>query len=164
MANIYELTADVMALQEMLEENPTDEVLRDTMEGLEGDYEAKMVSYSKVIKHLEADTNAIGEELARLRNKKTTLENNIKRMKAIMFESMKATGIAKIDTPIFKIAIQRNGGRLPIVLDCDVEELAPEFVKITKAPDMDALTVAIEINPNFKFAHFGERGESLRIK
>ena len=163
MAKLYELTSDLMTLQEMLEGDIDDQCLLDTLEAVQGEYEVKLESYCKVIKNLEADMDALKAEAKRLTDKRKTLENNIDRLKKAMFDSMKATGTDKVKGTLFTVAIQRNGGKLPVIVDVDVSELPDELVKIVESPDLDAIGKLLEQGESL-YAHFGERGESLRIK
>ena len=164
MSRLYELTADLMTLQEMLEEAVDDEqVLLDTLEGVQGEYEVKLEAYCKVIKNLEADMDALKAEAKRLTDKRKTLENNVNRLKKAMFDSMKATNTDKVKGALFTVAIQRNGGKLPVIVDVDVSELPDELVKVVASPDLDAIGKLLETGESM-YAHFGERGESLRIR
>lgn len=160
---LYELTSDLLVLQEMLEDSVDDQCLLDTLEGVQGEYEIKLEAYCKVIKNLEADMEALKSEAKRLTDKRKVLENNVDRLKKAMFDSMKATGTDKIKGALFTVAIQRNGGKLPVIVDVDTSELPDELVKITESPDLEAIGKLLEAG-ECKYAHYGERGESLRIK
>ena len=164
MASLYEVTGNVLALQEMLAESLDDEqVLLDTLEGVQGEYEFKLESYCKVIKNLEADVDALKNEAKRLTDRRKVLENNIDRLKKAMFDSMKATGTDKVKGQIFTVAIQKNGGKLPVIVDVPTGDLPDELVKVVESPDLEAIGKLLE-SGNCKYAHYGERGESLRIK
>ena len=163
MSRLYELTTDLLTLQEMLEDNIDDQCLLDTLEGVQGEYEIKLESYCKVIKNLEADMDALKSEAKRLTDKRKVLENNVDRLKKAMFDSMKATGTDKIKGALFTVAIQRNGGKLPVIVDVETSELPDELVKVVESPDLEAIGKLLEAG-ECKYAHYGERGESLRIK
>ena len=91
---LYELTEDYMNLLELAEDPDIDEqAFTDTLEGIEGALEDKAEGYAKVIRTLEGDAAACDAESKRLRNKKQTIENNIKRMKAALQYAMQATGM-----------------------------------------------------------------------
>lgn len=164
MSKLYDLTADLLALQEMLESPLDDEdVLKDTLEAVQGEYEIKLEAYCKVIKNLEADAEALKTEAKRLTDKRKVLENNIDRLKKAMFDSMKATNTDKVKGQLFTVAIQKNGGKLPVIVDVDVSELPDELVKVVESPDLEAIGKLLESGESM-YAHYGERGESLRIK
>lgn len=161
---LYELTADVMTLQEMLENEVEDEqMLLDTLEGVQYEYEYKLEQYAKVIRNLEADANAYKLEANRLNERRRVIENNIDRLKNHMFESMKATGINKVKGTLLNVSIQKNGGKLPVIVDCDVKDLPESVVKVVESPDLEAIRKLLDAG-ECDFARYGERGESLRIK
>jgi hypothetical protein len=160
---LYELTADLLTLQEMLEDTVDDQCLLDTLEGVQGEYEIKLESYCKVIKNIEADMEALKAEAKRLTDRRKVVEGNVERLKKAMYDSMKATGTDKVKGQIFTVAIQRNGGKLPVIVDVDTSELPDELVKVVETPDLEAIGKLLESGES-KYAHFGERGESLRIK
>lgn len=161
---LYELTADVMLLQEMLENELDDEqMLIDTLEGVQYEYEYKLEQYAKVIRNLEADANAYKLEANRLNERRKVIENNIDRLKKHMFESMKATGISRVKGSVLNVSIQKNGGKLPVVLDCEVKDLPDHVVKVVESADLEAIRAALDAG-ECDYAHYGERGESIRIK
>ena len=166
---LYEITGELLALQELLE-NPLDDedVLKDTLEAVQGEYEFKLESYCKVIKNLEADIVGIKAEVDRLSDKRKVLENNIDRLKKAMFESMKATNTPKVKGQLFTVAIQKNGGVIPINYDKNdkniTANLPDHLVNIVKTPNLEAIRELLEAGKVVDGFTLGERGESLRIK
>ena len=167
--NLYELTNDFLQLQEMLEDPEVDmDVINDTMEALEGAIEVKADGYAMIIRNMEGSITAIKAEMERLSDKKHLLESSIKRLKDNLQQAMVLTGKTKFKTDLFSFGIQKNGGALPVIVDVDTEVLPDECVIVTEKPDLKALAAFLQ-DPELKdlygrFAHFGERGESLRIK
>lgn len=164
--NLYELTGQFLQLQQMLEDPETEtDVIKDTMEAVEGEIEVKADNYAKMIKNLESDVIGITAEMERLRIWKNRKESSIKMLKENLQESMTAIGKKKIKTQLFSFNIQKNGGKAPVVLDVkDTSELPDELVRIKEEADLDAIRQLIEKEGSCKYAHLGERGESLRIK
>lgn len=165
--NLYEVTGNVLQLQAMLESDEFDaEVLADTMEAVDGEYEYKIEQYCKVIKNLEADMDALKAEAKRLSDKRKVLENNVDRLKKAMFESMKATGKTKVKGAIFTAAIQKNGGKLPVIMaeGTTTEHLPDQLVKVVETPNLEAIRELLEAGKVVDGFTLGERGESLRIK
>ena len=163
MANLYEITGDLLTLMDMLEDSVEDQVLLDTLDAVQGEYEIKLESYCKIIKNLESDIEALKNEAKRLTDKRKLLENNIDRLKKVMFDSMKATGTTKVKGQLFSVSIQKNGGKLPVIVDVDTAYLPKELVKVVESPDLEAISKLLEQGES-PLAHYGERGESLRIK
>ena len=67
MSSIYELTADFLRIQEMMEDPELDpQTLADTMEAVEGELEMKAEAYAKVMKNIESDAEGLENEIRRL--------------------------------------------------------------------------------------------------
>ena len=160
---LYELTGAFLELQDMMDEADPD-VIRDTMEAIEGDFDEKIENYAKVIRNQQAKLEAIDAEVKRLRERARIVTANIDRMKATMMEAMKATGRTKVDGELFKVAVRKNGGKLPVVVDVDVLELPPELVRYDVKPDTDAIRAYLDTGVISPWCHYGERGESVVIK
>lgn len=165
MISLYELTGQFLQLQEMIEDPDVDvQAINDTMEAIEGEIELKADGYAKVIRNMEGSLAAVKAEQERLSARKNVLELGIKKLKDNLQASMKATGKTKFKTDLFSFSIQKNGGKLPVIVDVPVEELPDDYVIVTEKPDLTAIGTYLAAHPECTFAHYGERGESLRIK
>lgn len=159
---LYDLTADYMALQEMMEDDISDEALLDSMESIEGLYEDKIDGYAAVIRTLEAEATAYKEESDRMAGRAKVIRNNIARMKKAMQESMMQTGLRKIKGKRFTVAIQKNGGKVPFVLTWQDANTLPDNL-VERKPNIEAIREFTEKHGT-TYGYFAERGESLRIK
>lgn len=165
MSTLYELKGEYLQLLEMLEDPEIEEqVVLDTLEGIDYELEIKAENYAKIMKELEGNVEIIKTEQQRLADKKSKLEANIKRLKDNLQEAMIATGKTKFKTDLFSFNIQKNGGAAPVIVDVETSELPDELVIYTEKPNLKAIGELLKSDPECKYAHFGERGESLRIK
>ena len=165
MSTLYELTGYYCQIAEMLEDPETDqESFLAALTAISDEIEVKADNYAKIIRNMEASIESIAIEQKRLAARKNTLENSIMKLKENLQNAMIATGKRKFSTDLFTFNIQKNGGTLPVIVDVDVSELHDDLMIISKKPDLKAIGQYIEKNPNTRLAHFGERGESLRIK
>lgn len=162
---LYELTEDYMNLLELAEDPDIDEqAFTDTLEGIEGALEDKAEGYAKVIRTLEGDAAACDAESKRLRNKKQTIENNIKRMKAALQYAMQATGKTKFKTALFSFGIQKNPAA--VVIDEGYIENIPDRFLIPQDPQIDkkAIKEALKAGEVLEGIAHLEQTESLRIR
>lgn len=166
MASLYDITGRTVGLMELAEDEDIElDVFKDTLEALEGEYDDKIESYCKAIKNIEADAKALDEEAKRLTTKRKHLENAVERMKQAMFESMKQLNKTSAGGKVLKASIQKNGGKLPLVLDdIDAYLLPEDYRKVEYKADNEAIRKALDEGKELPFAHYGERGESIRIK
>ena len=162
MSNLYELTNNYETVLNMLYEEDVDEqMILDTLEGIEGEIEDKADGYAKIIRELEAIRDARKEEMYRQQEGARVLDNRIKLLKQNLFNTMKQTGKTKFVTDLFSFNIAKNGGKQSLTIDGDVPE---EYTKIVVENDTDKIRQALENGENLLFAHLEPRGESLRIK
>ena len=161
MANIYELTAQYKQLSDALEQGEDTTVLLDKVED---ELEQKADNYARIMRNFEGDIAALKAEEKRLKDKRGTLENAVKRLKETLQTAMIETDKRKFKTDLFSFTIAKNGGALPVIVDVPTEDLADEFVIITEKPDLDAIRKYIQETGDITQFHLGERGESLRIK
>jgi len=165
MANIYELTNEFMDLQEMIESGEYDEdILSDTLESIDYEIELKAEGYAKVIKNIESDISGIDAEIKRLQDKKASYKASCDKLKANLKEAMMITGKTKFKTDLFSFNIAKNGGKLPLAIYCEDEELEDEFVITKRIADKEAIRKYLDSGNESDLFGYCERGTSLRIK
>ena len=173
-ATLYELTGELLQLKEMASDPEIDEqVLADTMEGVEGEFEAKMQGYAMVIRELEAECtvlsakeSALKEEQDRIKAYRTTKENYIKRMKKRMSEAMVATDKLKFETDYFKF--RYGHWKSSVIADVEKDDINPdnipsEYLRTKYELDKDKIAKAIEAGAKISFAHL-EKNEGVTFK
>ncbi len=160
MSTLYELTGQYMELMEMAEEADPD-VLRDTLEGIEGEIEDKADNYAKVIRTLEGQVDTIDTEISRLQSKKKAVKNSIDSIKSNLERSMIQTGKKKFKTDLFSFGIQKN----PPTVSVKDESKIPGYFWKQKAPELDrvALKNYLKENGATEYAELVQ-DESLRIR
>ena len=160
MSTLYELTGQYLALMEIAEEADPD-VLRDTLEGIDGEIEDKADNCAKVIKNLEGESKTIEEEIERLNRKKKGIDNSINSIKKNLERCMIVTGKRKFKTTLFSFGIQKNA---PSINVKDESKVPAQFWK-KQDPKLDrtSLKEFLKENGNTEYAELVQ-GESLRIR
>lgn len=164
---MYEITADMAFLYELMEQGELDPIaLRDALTVSKEELAIKLDSYTKVIKEIEAENDAIDKEIARLQAKKKTNVNHISNMKdAMKYAVLTAEPEKKkIKTELFSYGVQNN---VPsVVLDEQyIENIPEEYLKF-KEPEVDKKKIAEHIKAGVDLtgiAHL-EQTSSLRIR
>lgn len=165
MPTMYELTGNYMEVLELASNPEIDpQAITDTLEAIGEEIEIKAENTAKVLRELEGMAAALKTEETRLNARRKSIENNVDRIKTGLYEAMKTTGKTKFKTALFSFAIAKNGGKIPVVVDVDTADLPDEFVIVIEKPDTEAIRAYIEKHGTCAYAHYGERGESLRIK
>lgn len=158
--NIYEISSDMLKLQEMLENDPESQYVKDTLEALAGELKLKCGAYCRVIKNMEANLEGYKNEIDRLTKRKKTLENSIQRLKDALLQSMQATGINKIEDDVFTVAVRNNAPKLPSNLD--INQVPIDFI-IERQYDVDKRGLLQAIKNGEVEGIALEQSQSLRI-
>ena len=124
---LYEIGADFLALEELLLESGgewTPDVEALLLEN-EGNLEAKVDGYAALIREWEADAAKWKEEEARVAGHRKARENAAARLKERLVEQLVAIDRLKVETPRFKVAIQRAAPSVELLVHA--EELPERF-------------------------------------
>ena len=160
---LYELTGNYQKLLEFAagsDPDTFDDALK-ALEDIEGEIENKADGYGKVLCSIAADIATIQAEITRLTNRKTAMENSVKKIRDRLQAAMEATGKRRIKTATFSFWIQKNP---PVVQVTDEKKIPKEFWK-QPAPVLDKteLKKYLNQNGNQEYAEL-EQATSLRIK
>lgn len=160
---LYEISEDYLKILEMLEgdESIDPQILKDSLEGIEGEFEVKVDNYARIIKELRAESEKYATEIGRMQARMKKLANNEKRLKQYLYDSMKATGKLKFKTDLFSFDIQKNGGLWPMEIIEGVE-IAETYMKMI--PDNSKIRNALELGKKLPFAVLKEKGDHLVIR
>jgi len=165
MANIYELTADIQLLWNLMENGEIDDdTLIDAMQNSQEELSIKLEHYCMFIKNMEADAKAFKEEEQRLTARRKTLENTIERAKKAMQYAMDVAGEKKVKGKLFSISLQNNPPK--VVMDEQyIENIPEEYLKYLE-PEVDKKKIKEHLDAGVNLegiAHL-EQTEGLRIR
>lgn len=164
MAKLYEIKNEFNELLLMADEQGLSiDDIKDTMDGIEFEFEEKADSTAKMIKTLIADADSVKAEKDRLAKRETALRNSANNLKKYLETMMLEVKKKKFKTTLFSFNIQKN----PKTVEVEVEELLPKKYLI-KQPDkvnrkqlLDDLKAGVlEENENMRLV----QTESLRIR
>lgn len=139
------------------------EALADTLEGLEGEIKIKAENIIHILLNSGTDVVALDGEIKRLQARKKSIENGKERLKEYLRFNMEATGITRIECPLFSISLGK--GRAIVSID-DEGALPGEYVntKTTTAPDKRRILAALKDGAVIEGASLTTSEPSLRIK
>ncbi|MCK3656410.1 hypothetical protein A4G19_13835 [Pasteurellaceae bacterium Macca] len=129
----YQNIADLMSDPELA---TSDEVIH-ALEQVSDNFNDKAVNIIKLVKHSEGDIEILDGEIKRLQTLKKVRQNNIERVKNYLKQNMSATGILKIESPLFKITYNE---RKEAAVELDEE--------IFLANNVDEDLVTVTVKPN----------------
>lgn len=170
MGTIWDIHVDIqellMGLAKAIEDGDEDveKLYRDTLESVGFEFEDKLEGCCKFIRNQEAESKMLKEEAKHLTDRAKACDNRAKSTKGLIEFCMNSLGIEKINAGIFKVAMQKNGGKRPINILVDAESLPAEFQKVTVEADNDAIRTALDNGYEGDLFQYGEQGRSLRIR
>lgn len=124
MTSLYELTTDyeekLFNLGELIAEGNEVAVEDSTsILDLQDDIEAKLINIGKYVKNLEASSAAIKTEMDRLGQRKKSLDNTVRYLKASAVHAMQLLNVEKISDDIMPVRLQNNSAYSVEVEDPD---------------------------------------------
>lgn len=134
MNNIFELREKYKEVYEVIAEQGDEQILIDTLASINDALEDKADGYASVVRSLEADNRAIDEEIKRLKQRKTSNENGIKRLKENLKETMEYTGKTKFKTAFNSFSISKNAPSKDVLN----EKLIPKDYWVPQEPKINS--------------------------
>lgn len=127
MSTLYELTTDLLEIEEGLTEITGNEAekLEEIKEIIKKEIQNKNTRIVSVIINIDSDINSIDLEIKRLQELKKVKKNNLDRLKSNIKECMELLGTKKIETVLGNISIRKSAGSLVI----EDEEKIPAIYK-----------------------------------
>jgi hypothetical protein len=116
--NLFDIALEYkQAYDELLAIDDLDpECLKDTLDGLSGDFETKAINTAGYIKNMEAQALAIKSAKMDMQARQSQLEKNIERLKKYLCDAMMLANIKSISTsPLFNISLKKNPPHINIV-------------------------------------------------
>lgn len=170
MSTLFEISADMLKLMELLDDPEIDQqAIADTFEGLSGEFDLKVESWLKARENMKADI-AARQRIAEDFMEKNRIEmRKVKRMEETLKGIMEATGRKKAGTAIFSATLCKAGGKLPLVWADGIKDdpkLLPEKYQITETivkADTDKIREDLDAGIEVMGVMYGERSTYLRF-
>jgi seryl-tRNA synthetase len=159
--NLYEITRDAQELAFLLETEELTPELEAMLVINQEQLQAKAGNYAKVIANIQSDSDAIDQEIKRLKAMKDSKERAITRLKDALREAMLVSTIDKIESPLFKLSLRRSES-----VEVDIVEALPrQFINIKNVVTADKVAIkeAIKRGENITGARIIEN-YNLQIK
>jgi hypothetical protein len=165
MTALYEISKQYQELANLADAADEDllEALKDTMEGIEGEFQEKGKALAMVTLNMDGDIDAIKKQIARLTDRKKAMENRQEALKEYLRTNMERCKITKITHPLFTITLGK--GR-PIVVIDEESKIPDEYINttVTTAPMKAEIAKAIKEGKEVPGAHSETGKSSISIK
>lgn len=169
---LLDLSADILSLETQLDdEELTDEQRQSLVDAwleAQGDVEAKLDNYAAWIESLDTLVEMRKYQSERMRRLAQSDENRAERARERLKLYFQRHDLTKFHTPRFTIALQKNGGKAPLLIpsewDDDPANAPKAFQRPTIVLDRVAIREAIRNGEDAYGASLGERGTSIRLR
>lgn len=161
MTALHELTGQFLELANN-EDLPSEAIL-DTLEAMEGDINTKALSLADWALDMDGNIEKIDAAIERLQAKKKTITNRKESLIEYLRNNMEATGISKIQCPLFSITLV--AGRESVAIS-DESAIPDEFMRVKTdiSPDKNAIAKALKDGKEVTGASLQRGQSSIKIK
>jgi hypothetical protein len=139
--NLYTLTTEAQMIASLLETEELTPELESMLIINQQELSDKSMNYAKVIRNKEADSDAIDNEIKRLKAMKDANDRVIDRMKDAVRNAMLASGIDKIESSLFKLSLRRSEA----VEVVNIDQLPESLTVVKKTVSADKLKIKEQI-------------------
>ena len=110
---LYEIAENYRVFLELVSDTDNelsldDQVVNDTLEAIEGEFEVKAVNTAAILKNMQAEADAIAEAMKSMAARKKALESRADNLKSYLLHNMQAMGLQKIKHPYFNISVNKS--------------------------------------------------------
>jgi hypothetical protein len=162
---LYELANDYRELLTLADSGdiPAD-VIRDTLEGLQGDIQAKSVNVMKFALGLDATADSIEAAAKAMTERADRVRKRSEQIRAYLLFNMQATGTSKAECPEFTIAVRKTPEAVQIM---ETAVIPAEYMRQAEPPapkpDKVALKAALKAGVEIPGVYL-QGGERLEVK
>jgi hypothetical protein len=110
---------ETLGADEELDET-TLQAIRDTLDGLSGDIEAKAASVAAVYLNMQAYSKAALEASKALKERAARIDRRADALRQYMHAAMEAAGLTKVECPEFTVSIRKNPPAVQIAAEADL--------------------------------------------
>ncbi len=138
---LYEITDEYMEALDALTDPAADipaEAVNDTLEALAYPLQEKAVNVAAFMRNLEATAKAIREAEQQMASRRRALENRAKWIREYLKTNMERADITKIESPLFRLAIQKNP---PSVVIADESAIPEDFREVIETVKIDRVGI-----------------------
>ena len=167
---LFSISDDLQRLNDLLDEVGDDaqqqELINNWLDAVGEERDRKLDGYAALISEMQARADVRKAEARRMQDLAATDENRARLLKERLKSFFQTHDLKTIETPRYKLSLQRNGGKAPLILDdsIPVTQLPEQFQRVSIDADTEMIREALEAGESLPFAHLAERGESMRIK
>lgn len=162
---LYEIAEQYKSIQEMADSDDENMLvaIADTMEGIEAEFQDKAQAVVATAFNIESGIEAIDAQIKRLQDRKKAIHSKSEWLRNYLKRNMEATGINKIDCPLFSITLSKASTQVEVT---DESQIPDDYVKVktTVTPDKVLIAKALKDGADIPGAMLVEGTRRLTIR
>jgi hypothetical protein len=144
---LYAISQEYMQAYHALfsDEELPEEVIRDTLAGIQSEFEVKALNVAALIKNMQADANAMKDAESSIYDRRKRLERRIENLERYLLLNIQGAGLEgkPIESPEHYIAIKKCPASVQIEAGAVIPDEYMRIVPQKKEPDKNLLKEAI---------------------
>lgn len=160
MGKLYEIANDYAKL---MSEDMDPEMIADTIEGIEGEFEDKLEQMLGLIKNEKAYSEALKAESKALADRSKATENRVTKIQQYIIKCMQTMEKSKLTAGVHSLTVRKPS--VSVFID-DADKLPVDLVEYetTVKPDKNAIKIKLKAGEEIPGAHLKTGKPSLLIK
>lgn len=154
---LYEITE---AYNSLLDADLDEEAIEQSLKVIDDEFDVKAENIAKLISSINGDIETLKSEERRLADRRRSYEKKIESLKNYLFNNLQMVDKKRIQTPLYKISIQKNPAKLVVK---DEKRVPDEYFKTVKRLDKAKLKDAVKDGLETDYAELVQE-EGLRIR
>lgn len=160
MPSLYELSSDLLEIDELLNQMQEDDIAEEDQVKLaaqvkteiEKQISSKNSNIIKYVRELNSDIDVIRSEEKRLAKVRKQRESKINYLKDILKDSLQMRGLKKVETPLGNITLRTNA---PSVVVDDIDDIPKDLCEVTTVvtPNKNQIKALIQEGKEIKGCH-----------
>jgi len=168
---LFNLTEEMLALMEAFEDiddggipGQAEAMLQEFLADFNLELAEKVDAYCGLIREYQARSKARWEECERLEALAKRDARNADALQGALLEHFKSTETKKLETQRFSLTLCKNGGKQPVFVDVEPENLPEDLRRVKVYADTDAIRTKLLAGETIEGCLLQERGSHLRIR
>ena len=163
MNDLFDLVGEYKQLYEMLTEEGDEQVITDTLEGVQGEIEIKAEGLVKLCDRLDMEIEACKKHKDEWAYREKVRKNARARINKLFEIAMIQMDVKEIKAGDITVKMQNAGGKLGLIVDPDAT-IPERFTKLTIEPDNELIRKALDDGEKLDFARFAPRTKVIKFK
>lgn len=162
---LYDIAREYLQVLQLVDAGElTEEMVKDTLESINAEFDVKALNCLMAVKQLQADSDGIEKEIDRLKSLRKQADDGAERLIEYIKTQMIATDKDKIDLGLFKITLKAASKAVEVFDEAKIPAKYWRVIPESKVVDKSAIASALKNNDLIEGAKLVDGKRALLIK